>query len=218
MEIKINKIVPDMPNDEYHATPDLTRSQIVNLLEDQAIWKHNKDHHEETKALVYGTQFHELTLEGIEPHEIKGRITERDIEQIRGMAAVAKHMLPSEGAREISYFFTIDGIHCKCRPDLILDDTVYDLKSTTKPLSKFHWTIRNYRYDIQSVFYKLGTGAKHFKFVVVEKKAPYFGKIFEIEDESYAFNDVKDALTIYQEAQLIGVENIVPWDEEVHMI
>ena len=207
-----------MPSGDYHATPDLTRSQVVDLLKDPCIWKYNKEHQEETKALIFGTQFHEVVLEGIEPSLVKGKITQKDIDQLYGMAETAKHLLPEGGDREISYFFTVDSIPCKCRPDLIIGDTIYDLKSTSEPLERFHWTAKKYRYDIQAAWYKLGTGAEHFIFAVVEKKPPYRGGLFEIEDESEAIKDIKEALIVYQEMQLFDEEDFVPWNTEVKYI
>ena len=215
MQVKINKVIKDMLSGDYHATPDLTRSQIVDLLKDPCIWKYNKEHHEETKPLIFGAQFHELVLEGIEPSLIKSKITQKDIDQLYGMAETAKHLLPEGGDREISYFFTVNGIPCKCRPDLIIGDTIYDLKSTSEPIEKFRWTIKKYRYDIQAAWYKLGTGAEHFKFVAIEKRPPYLGRVIEIGDESQAIKDIQEALAIYQEIQLMGEDSIVPWDDEV---
>ncbi len=68
------------------------------------------------------------------------------------------------------------GLLCRCRPDWWSqpERLVADLK-TTDDITKFHWSARDYRYDVQEAFYTDGLAAAGFPidffvFIVVGKK------------------------------------------------
>lgn len=112
---------------------------------------------------------------------------------------VINKLLTSKGESEVSIFFEIDGVKCKCRPDRIVDPSVFgqhiliDVK-TCADVSKFNFSARDYRYDVQDAFYSRGyqelTGFKpRFLFVVIGKNkvfGSHQARIFELDSEDKA--------------------------------
>ena len=109
---------------------------------------------------------------------------------------VANKLLTSKGESEVSIFFEIDGIKCKCRPDRIVDPSVFDQHilvdvKTCADVSKFDFSARDYRYDVQDAWYSEGyfklTGHYPRFFFVVIGKQKVFGshpvRVFELSQE-----------------------------------
>lgn len=109
---------------------------------------------------------------------------------------VATKLLTCDGESELSVFFEVDGIKCKARFDRKPDydalgfHCVVDLK-TTGDMSKFKYSVRDYRYHCQAAWYRKAyfelTGfMPRFIFVVVSKQKT-FGKhevrVFELSQE-----------------------------------
>lgn len=109
---------------------------------------------------------------------------------------VAKKLLTLSGESELSVFFEVDGIKCKARFDRKPDHEalgfhcIVDLK-TTGDMSKFKYSVRDYRYHCQAAWYRKAyfelTGfMPRFIFVVVSKQKT-FGKhevrVFELSQE-----------------------------------
>lgn len=132
---------------------------------------------------------------------------------------LANKLLTSPGQSEASIFFEVDGIKCKCRPDRIVDSSVFgchiiaDVK-TTDDIDKFHWSIRDYRYHVQDAYYSDGyfqlTGEwPRFLFVVVSKKR-VFGRhpvrVFELtqDDKDEGRAEFMADLERYQEFKAFG--------------
>lgn len=109
---------------------------------------------------------------------------------------IINKLLTSKGESEVSIFFEIDGIKCKCRPDRIVDPSVFnqhiivDVK-TCADVSKFNFSARDYRYDVQDAFYSRGyqelTGHKpRFLFAVIGKNkvfGSHQARLFELTEE-----------------------------------
>jgi len=109
---------------------------------------------------------------------------------------VANKLLTSKGESEVSIFFEIDGIKCKCRPDRVVDPSVFgqhivvDVK-TCADASKFEFSARDYRYDTQDAWYSEGyfklTGHyPRFLFVVIGKQKVFGShpvRVFELSQE-----------------------------------
>ncbi len=108
----------------------------------------------------------------------------------------AKALLTSPGWSESSIFFEMNGVKCKCRPDRIVEPSVFsqhiivDLK-TTDDIDKFAFSVRDYRYHCQDAFYTEGY-RQHFGelprfiFVVVGKKrcmGRYPVRVLELRQE-----------------------------------
>lgn len=69
----------------------------------------------------------------------------------------ARRLLEAEGDSESSIYWEEDGVLCRCRPDRALPkhNLILDVK-TTDDLDKFHFSARDYRYDVQDAFYSSG--------------------------------------------------------------
>lgn len=132
-------------------------------------------------------------------------LSHEDYELVIGMRdsalahPVINKLLTSPGESEVSIFFEIDGIKCKCRPDRIVDPKVFnqhiivDVK-TCADVSKFNFSARDYRYDVQDSFYSRGyeelTGFKpRFLFAVIGKNkvfGSHQARLFELDPEDKA--------------------------------
>ena len=127
----------------------------------------------------------------------------------------ARRLLEAEGDAESSIYWEEDGVLCRCRPDkaLVKHNCIVDVK-TTDDLAKFHFSARDYRYDVQDAFYSSGW-AHHFDadptflFLVVGKTinlGKYPVTLFELstEDKMNGQQEYKDQLAIYKECMATG--------------
>lgn len=76
------------------------------------------------------------------------------------------------------------GLCCKCRTDLMVGDTIVDLKTTTEggsAPSRFAKTVGSFFYHIQAAHYLRMTEADRFVFLVVEKAWPFSVGLFELD-------------------------------------
>lgn len=113
------------------------------------------------------------------------------------------------GIAEISVFATCSetGLLIKCRFDyLTLGGAAIDLKTTqdARPV-EFSKSVYNYRYHVQDAFYRhvyqcaTGKELNSFNFLAVEKEAPYFSAVYELDQDAqevgkyYAMRDLKTA-------------------------
>lgn len=132
---------------------------------------------------------------------------------------LANKLLTSAGQSEASIFFEVDGIKCKCRPDRIVDPSVFgfhiiaDVK-TTDDIDRFPWSIRDYSYHVQDAYYSEGyrqltNESPRFLFVVVGKKR-VFGRhpvrVFELtqDDKDDGRAEFMAGLERYQEFKAFG--------------
>jgi len=131
---------------------------------------------------------------------------------------IANKLLTSPGQSETSIFFEMDGVKCKARPDRITEidgvHYVIDVK-TSADVEKFNFSVRDYRYDVQDVFYseayKQLTGVKpRFIFVVVGKTKT-FGRhpvrVFELDQDSKdaAWLECSNDLEVAKEFEAFGL-------------
>lgn len=87
----------------------------------------------------------------------------------------ARKIIEADGVAEGSYFFNDpeSGIDCRVRPDKALDaGYTADIK-TTPLLSKFMYSVEDYRYYVQDPFYldglaRCGVESDHMKFLVIQ--------------------------------------------------
>jgi len=87
----------------------------------------------------------------------------------------AKKITEADGVVEGSYFFkdTDTGVDCRVRPDKVIGNYAADIK-TTPELSKFKFSVDDYRYYVQDPFYRdglarCGVETDHMKFLVIQK-------------------------------------------------
>ncbi|MBK1709832.1 exodeoxyribonuclease VIII [Marichromatium sp. AB31] len=109
--------------------------------------------------------------------------------------AAALLQLRSGVAERSVYWRDVEtGLLCRCRPDwwAPMYRVVADVK-TTDDISKFHWSVRDYRYDVQEAFYSDGlaevTGEPldAFLFLVVGKRREmgrYPVRVFELDRDA----------------------------------
>lgn len=125
-----------------------------------------------------------------------------DADAISAMTmAVRNHPIANallqDGIAEASVFWKHPptGLECKCRPDWWrqADSTVVDLKTCEDASpAGFARSVAQYRYHVQAAHYMVGTQAKRFMFIAIEKKAPYAVAVYELDT---------DALTIGHQAR-----------------
>lgn len=85
-------------------------------------------------------------------------------------------------------FFSEDfatGVKTKCRPDVLLGEHIYDLKTTRNAhIRSFISAIKSYRYNVQAAFYtdvcrSVGQDIQNFGFIVVDTETmPYQCTVF----------------------------------------
>jgi hypothetical protein len=104
------------------------------------------------------------------------------------------------------WFGEVNVLPVRCRCDVLLDNAIIDIKSTTDASpSGFTNAVANYGYHIQAAFYQAivrqFTG-EHlpFRFVAVEKTAPYLVGVYELDDDSlsYGYEQVRRAISIFE--------------------
>ena len=120
---------------------------------------------------------------------------------------------------EGSLFFSLGGVECKARPDLVRETSrgveVIDIKTTTDASPKgFAKSVGNLGYHIQEWFYRQaleenGMKVKRFIFLAVEKQSPYACAAYVIRNSQVvqAEEQVMRAISRYRKAESEGV-----WD------
>lgn len=104
------------------------------------------------------------------------------------------------GDVERVFYFDIEDVPCKCKIDKIVSQSlILDIKTVSDfHPDKFQWHIRDYGYDIQAAFYRLGTGISDVSLLCIEKKPPYlvyrvdFGKRVLAEAERRVLEAVRE--------------------------
>lgn len=84
------------------------------------------------------------------------------------------------------------GVLCKCRPDILMGDAIYDLKTTSNANARsFSYSARQYRYHVQAAFYLdvcrwAGLDVGRFGFIAVDTQdRPYQCTVFHgLSDEA----------------------------------
>jgi len=103
----------------------------------------------------------------------------------------------------------------RCRCDILLDDMIVDLKSTVDASpGGFARSVSRYGYHIQAAFYQMiveqVTGKLlPFRFIVVEKKAPYLVGVYDL-DERYmerGRSKVYDAMLVHKFTRICEKDN-----------
>ncbi len=149
-------------------------------------------------------EYERLTSSGIK------LLSADDMATIQGMmqsvhSHVAAAELLREGEAELSVTWTDDatGLPCKCRPDWWIGDTLVDVKTTDDASPEgFARAIAKYGYHRQAAWYLQGTGAARFKFIAVEKTAPYAVGVYELDALSLnqGASECDRALSIWNDA------------------
>lgn len=123
----------------------------------------------------------------------------------------SKKILVADGQIEPTYFWTEDGVDCKCRPDYFrTDGIILDVKTVDSASeSAFQRSVINYYYDVQAYMNMRGieavTGKKPqaFVFVCAEKEAPYCCAFYSATDDLLAVGEARfhKLLKVYKECK-----------------
>jgi exodeoxyribonuclease VIII len=81
------------------------------------------------------------------------------------------------------------GLLLKCRPDILLDGVIYDLKTTIKPHKEaFYHSCKQYGMTVQSVMYpdvceQIGMRISGFEFLVVGSNRPHLTAMYKLGED-----------------------------------
>ena len=98
-----------------------------------------------------------------------------------------------EGKPEVSVFWDMQDVGCKCRPDWMINDGEYiiDLKTSSDASEEgFPKAVANFRYHVQDAWYTVGVkralkvSRPEFVFIVVENVEPYSIGIYVLDQPS----------------------------------
>lgn len=169
-----------LSNEDYHASPGLSKSALDNIEESPKYYQYKLKNPDELKEpLIFGAAWHAHILKDVPIESLiyltktQPRAPERDnlgrmplseanMEKIKGMGIafendpLARNLI-HDALIEVSFFWIDEetGVLCKCKPDLwwIMKRLVGDLKTTTDvSKKKFKRAIRDFRYEVQAAF------------------------------------------------------------------
>ena len=187
----------------------LSSSSLKMLIQSPKTYKYvTKYGSGETQALRDGKLFHTMILE---PHKIDdlvivdvatkaGKAYKEAKEQgldvyttkeIKDAERLADALLRNDEAIsymnkaqfEVPAISMIDGIPFRAKADILKDNLIVDLKTTTG-LNEFRYSASKYSYDLQAYLYRAMFGVDNFTFVAIDKGSLDIG-IFECSDEFY---------------------------------
>jgi hypothetical protein len=139
---------------------------------------------------------------------------QRDLDDLNRMQdrmpAQIKDILRSGGVAESSYYLTLAGVAVKCRPDWIIDGTIYDLK-TIGSMADAEKHISKFKYWFSHAWYRMIVKAETghsmpFRFLFAEKAPPYRWEVHDLPDDDISTSDaiVDRVLGEIAEAQRTG--------------
>jgi hypothetical protein len=208
----------EMLMDGYQAEDAITRSDLIRLLRSPSHYKYRKTLGDIDKPCYrLGRAVHASQLEGVPPtiniHDGRSKIgkefQKKNPDAIKPdeneiLMGINRSLEGFDWGSDVeqSFFWNEGELLCKCRPDAIIDGYVWDLKTTRRIADKFFWDIKDYRYDIQAVWYLRGV-QQHipvcgFRFLVVELEPPHDWMIYELNDTESAERDVDNVLDLYR--------------------
>lgn len=187
----------------------LSSSSLKMLIQSPKTYKYvTKYGSGETQALRDGKLFHTMILE---PHKIDDLVivdvatkagkaykeakaqglevyTTKEIKDAERLADAllrndeAVHYM-NKAQFEIPAIAMIDGVPFRAKADILKDNMIVDLKTTTG-LNEFRYSAAKYSYDLQAYLYREMFGVHNFVFVAIDKGSLDIG-IFECSDEFY---------------------------------
>ena len=207
------ELIDNMYNDEFYygylGKQALSSSSLKMVLSSPKTYKYvTKYGQSETQPLRDGKLFHTMILE---PHKID-ELTIVDVatkagkaykeakakglevyttNEIKAAERLADAILRNDEAVhymskaqfEIPEIAMIDGIPFRAKADILKDNQIVDLKTTTG-LNEFRYSADKYSYDLQAYLYREMFKVDEFVFVCIDKGSLDIG-IFECSDEFY---------------------------------
>ena len=119
---------------------------------------------------------------------LKHEMEECDMMAANALADPYFRDLVGLGYPEITATAKLQDVWCKCRMDLYIPEEkhIVDVKTSAESAHWFPYNVRKFGYDIQAAFYRdivqkaSGEEINKVTFVLIEKKAPYAIRLFEI--------------------------------------
>jgi hypothetical protein len=139
-------------------------------------------------------------------------ITQDEADAIRRMRD-AVHAVPmladaiAKGQTEVPLFWSGRGVPCKAKADLVVGDTIIDLKTCTDASrAGFFGNVKKYQYHLQARHYLDGFGAQGvntFLFVALETTRPHGLAIYELTQPM--MDDADTLLDVAAERYALGI-------------
>lgn len=205
-EKNIKPGIYDLSIEDYHRGPGISRSSLMEFKRSPYYFWHkyiNPDYVAklETPSQLVGKAFHTLALEPdkfLNLFPAKTASQKKLFDNLYPMLDSLKRnkrawrLIETAQIEKSLYWNDPDtGVLCKARPDLLLNNSIADLK-TTKDASPWSFSkeIDKYGYHIQaamicealSIVKKMDI--KTFRFIVIEKSAPYVTTIYKLDQKS----------------------------------
>lgn len=236
-EVNIKDAIARMQSDEEYygefGSQFLHNSDIYTFLNNPQDYGKPK---EDTVPMMFGRAFHEQVLfnnasqdyvdastrntkiykEHLEFTGEKLTLLKKEYEDVTNLkksavshAIVAEVLRDPKIKKEVPNLsaMTDSGILWACKADIVTDEFIYDLK-TTSSLSGFRSSARKYNYDSQAYIYST-MFQKPMRFIVVEKGTGNVG-LFDTSDEAYERGRIKvlEAEEIYKKYFLYNDDDI----------
>ena len=232
MEKTIEKLKSDKHYYGKFGKKFLSNSDIYDLLHNPKEFQQPK---EANVNFEFGKAFHEMIMFGTVPtyveassrrtniyknacadNKVDMMLLDSEVEELTNAVAkakdnefVAKLLARADLNFEVPNVaqLTDNKIQWKCKADIVTDDCLYDIK-TTSNLKGFRHSFFTYNYDSQSYIYAT-MFQKPMRFLVVEKKTGCIG-LFDVSDESYERGRTKVELAEenYKKYYLDKTENV----------
>jgi hypothetical protein len=140
-----------------------------------------------SKRSIAGKELHILHEAALLPGQIS--LDESDYDRYRKCVIACESnktlaALIARGAPEKEIYFEYKGVECKSKLDLVGDDFILDLKTTSESMLDFPKVVSKYMYHRQLAFYSLAHPAKNVYIAAVKTDEPYSVQIFKLS-ESY---------------------------------
>ena len=121
-------------------------------------------------------------------------LMEEMVEAVRSHPLASSYLDDTKAGPEQSFWWDdpTSGLCCKARADLVVGDTIVDLKTTqlgNATDKAFAKTVLNFGYHIQAAHYLRGTKKTRFIFLVVEKAWPFSVGLFELDEQAIALGN-----------------------------
>ena len=207
----MEKIIEQLKDDKNYygelGKKYLSNSDIYDLINNPNDFQKPK---EQSVAFEYGQAFHEMLMFGTKPQFIscssrrtniyKEALAEKNLDMML-LESEAEQLINEVNKAKDNEFvaevlnnpdvqfevpnvavLTDSNIEWKCKADIVTNDWLYDIK-TTSNLKGFRHSFFTYNYDSQAFIYSK-MFQKPMRFIVIEKKTGCIG-LFDVSDNSY---------------------------------
>jgi len=207
----MEKIIEQLKDDKNYygklGKKYLSNSDIYDLINNPNDFQKPK---EQSVAFEYGHAFHEMIMFGTEPQFVscssrrtniyKEALAEKNLDMMLLESEAEQLINEVNKARDNEFVaevlnnpdvqfevpnvnvLTDNNIEWKCKADIVTNDWLYDIK-TTSNLKGFRHSFFTYNYDSQAFIYSK-MFQKPMRFIVIEKKTGCIG-LFDVSDNSY---------------------------------